>query len=284
MQDRILELQAPAKINYLLTVLRKRPDGYHDLKMIMQRVDLCDSILIRLVDMKGVRVTCCGRKGVPDGPDNIAWRAATIMLDAAHVETGIDIEITKRIPVAAGLGGGSSDAAAVLTGINELLALGLSTEKLMEIGATLGADVPFFVFGRTAIAEGIGDRLTPVERIPRPWIVLVNPHVHVSTAWVYKNLQLTSGKDNHTMPHFFDNIAELCSILGNDLESVTATRFPVISSIKNQLIRHGAVASLMSGSGPSVFGIFESESAARMAAKKITAENGWFTAAVKALL
>jgi 4-diphosphocytidyl-2-C-methyl-D-erythritol kinase len=282
MQTRFIELSAPAKVNYLLDVLRKRPDGYHDLRMIMQRVDLCDTIRISLSDNEGIRVTC-GRKGVPDGPENIAWRAAKAMLAFAKNPTGIEIEIIKRIPVAAGLGGGSSDAATVLMGLNDLLSLGLTVKQLMEIGVTLGADVPFFIFGKTAIAEGIGEKLTPIERIPLPWIVLVNPNVHVSTAWVYKNLQLTSGKDVNTMPNFFDNIAELCSILENDLESVTASRFPVISEIKEQLIRHGASASLMSGSGPTVFGIFESQAVALKAANDISDESGWFTSAVRAI-
>ncbi|WP_041972129.1 4-(cytidine 5'-diphospho)-2-C-methyl-D-erythritol kinase [Geobacter sp. OR-1] len=276
------ELSAPAKVNYRLDVIRKRPDGYHDLRMIMQRVDLFDTIRISLTDATEIKVTC-DRTGVPNGPENIAWKAARAMLDIASKPIGIDINITKRIPVAAGLGGGSSNAATVLMGLNDLLSLGLTIERLMEIGVTLGADVPFFIFGRTAIAEGIGEKLTPIERIPRPWIVLVNPNVHVSTAWAYKNLQLTSGEDNNTMPNFFDNIAELCAILGNDLESVTIARFPVIADIKEQLIRHGAEASLMSGSGPTVFGIFEAESAARKAAEQMAAENGWFATAVKAL-
>ena len=282
MHNRTVELSAPAKVNYRLDVLRRRPDGYHDLRMIMQRVDLSDTIRISLTDSQGIRVTC-GRKGVPDGAENIAWKAAKAILALAAKPVGIDIDITKRIPVAAGLGGGSSDAATVLMGLNDLLSLDLTVERLMEIGVTLGADVPFFIFGKTSIAEGIGEKLTPVERIPRPWIVLVNPNVHVSTAWAYKNLRLTPGKDAHIMPHFFDNIAELCSILGNDLESVTASRFPVICDIKRQLIMRGANASLMSGSGPTVFGIFEEESVARKAAEDIAAESGWFTAAAKAL-
>ncbi|MBT0666083.1 4-(cytidine 5'-diphospho)-2-C-methyl-D-erythritol kinase [Geobacter pelophilus] len=282
MPNKSVELSAPAKVNYRLDVLSKRPDGYHDLRMIMQRVDLCDTIRINLTGSTGITVTC-NRNSVPDGPENIAWRAAKAVLDLSQKPVGVAIDIDKKIPVAAGLGGGSSDAATVLMGLNNLLELGLSTEQLMEIGVTLGADVPFFIFGDTSIAEGIGEKLTRIEKIPRPWIVLVNPNVHVSTAWVYKNLQLTIGKDVNTMPNFFDNIAELCAVLGNDLESVTISRFPVIRDIKNLLIQYGAAASLMSGSGPTVFGIFEDEAAAREAAKKIATEHNWFTAAVKTL-
>lgn len=282
MHTRSLEFSAPAKVNYRLDVLRKRPDGYHDLRMIMQRVDLCDTIRITITDSKEIRVTC-GQQGIPDGPGNIAWKAARAMLEYAPQPVGIEIDITKRIPVAAGLGGGSSDAATVLMGLNEMLSLGLDREKLMEIGVTLGADVPFFVFAHTAIAEGIGEILTPIERIPRPWLVLINPNVPVSTAWAFKNLRLTPDKDDHIMPHFFDTIGELCAILGNDLESVTVSCFPVIAEIKKELELHGARASLMSGSGPTVFGIFEHESVARKAAEDIAAENGWFAAAVRTL-
>lgn len=277
-----LVLPAPAKVNYLLKVLRKREDGYHDLKMIMQRIDLCDKIRIAVNETPGIRVTC-DNQWVPDGPQNIAWRAAEAICSISNCKAGIDIAIEKHIPVAAGLGGGSSDAATVITGLNELLETSLSTAEMMKIAAGLGADVPFFVYGRTSVAEGIGEKLTPVLKIPRPWIVLVNPNVHVSTAWVYKNLQLTTVKDDHTMPNFFDNIEDLCAIIENDLERVTIKRFPVINEIKNQLKSKGASASLMSGSGPTVFGIFESETAARTTAAEIADEKGWFTAVAIAL-
>lgn len=282
MSGTTVQFFAPAKVNYRLDVLRKRPDGYHDLRMIMQRVDLCDTIEITLGAKEGIRVTC-GRDGVPDGPGNIAWRAAEALLALAAQPVGIDIAITKNIPVAAGLGGGSSDAATVLMGLNELLGLGLSDERLMEIGVTLGADVPFFVFKKTALAEGIGEKLTAIDRVPQAWIVLVNPNVHVSTSWVYQNLQLTSGRDIHTIPSFFDSIGDLCAILGNDLETVTVRRFPVIREIKERLKTAGASCALMSGSGPTVFGIFAGEAEARRAAETIAHESGWFTAAVTTL-
>jgi len=276
-----MDLQAPAKINYRLDVIAKRADGYHDLRMIMQRINLCDEVSIELSAEPGIRVTC-GKKGVPDGEGNIAFRAAKRLLDLSEISAGINISITKNIPVAAGLGGGSSDCAAVLSGLNELLNLGLSRERLMEIAVKLGADVPFFLFGHTALAEGIGELLTPVSEVPDGWIVLVNPNVPVSTAWVYKNLQLTRQGGVDTLPNSFENMVELSSILHNDLESVTIPAFPVIAEIKRLLLDSGAAGSLMSGSGPTVFGLFEDESIARRAADSIADQHlDWFTAAVE---
>ena len=277
-----IRLKAPCKVNYRLDVLRRRPDGYHDLRMIMQRIDLCDIITLGLSDVPGVRVTC-GGAGVPDGPGNIAWRAADALLQRSDQRTGIDIAIDKKIPVAAGLGGGSSDAATVLMGVNELLGLGLSEQELMAIGVTLGADVPFFIFRKTALAEGIGELLTPLEAVPPAWLVLVNPRVPVSTAWVYQNLELTNRQPLSILPNSFSTVYDLCSVLVNDLEAVTIGRYPIIREIKEQLLREGAVGSLMSGSGPTVFGVFETESVARACANTIAAERGWFSVAAKTL-
>jgi len=277
-----LHLKAPAKVNYRLDVLRRRPDGYHDLRMIMQRIDLCDDVVIAVTEAPGIRVTC-GRRGVPDGPGNIAWRAADLLLKLTGREVGLDIAITKNIPVAAGLGGGSSDGATVLMGVNELLGLQLDDGRLMEIGVKLGADVPFFIFKKTALAEGIGERLTPIAEIPSLWLAIVNPNIHVSTAWVYQNLQLTTGKDTHIMPRFYGSAAEVCAILANDLETVTVKRFPVIGEIKQRLLSAGASGALMSGSGPTVFGVFADEAGARRAAVELAKESGWFVTAVRTL-
>lgn len=277
-----LILKAPAKVNYRLDVIRRRPDGYHELRMIMQRVDLCDEVTISLVDEPGIRVTC-GRDGVPDGPGNIAWRAADALLKLSDKQTGIDIRIVKNIPVGAGLGGGSSDGATVLMGVNELLGLGLSELRLMEIGVKLGADVPFFIFKKTALAEGIGEKLTALEGMPLLWIVLVNPNVHVSTAWVYQNLQLTNKRELPIIPCFYKEAADICAILANDLEAVTVQRVPVITEIEERLIAEGACGALMSGSGSTVFGVFEDEQAARKAAGQIGRDTGFFVAAVKTL-
>jgi 4-diphosphocytidyl-2-C-methyl-D-erythritol kinase len=250
--------------------------------MIMQRIDLCDEITISLKETPGITV-CCGREGVPDGPENIAWRAADELLRRSGRETGIGISIKKNIPVAAGLGGGSSDAATVLMGVNGLLGLRLSDKELMEIGVKLGADVPFFIFKESALAEGIGERLTKISEIPKLWLVLVNPNIHVSTAWAYKNLQLTTDIANNIIPLFYKDIDAVCAILHNDLESVTLNKFPQIGVIKERLLRAGAQGALMSGSGPTVFGLFEDEERAGQAASELTLESDWFVRAVQAL-
>src|ERR1039457_3573216 len=282
MTIKTVRLEAPAKVNYRLDVLRRRPDGYHDLRMIMQRIDLCDLIEISLVDTPGIRVSC-GRAGVPDGPGNIAWKAANLLLELSGERTGISINITKRIPVAAGMGGGSSDGATVLMGVNKLLGLELSEQRLMEIGVKLGADVPFFIFKKAALAEGIGERLTAMEYLPEAWLAIVNPNVHVSTAWVYQNLKLTTGRDENKIPLFYKDIKALCAILSNDLETVTLERHPVIKEIKQRLICAYSAGALMSGSGPPVFRVFEKEEAARRAAEELARGTGWFAVAVKTL-
>lgn len=277
-----LTLKAPAKVNYLLDVIRRRPDGYHDLRMVMQRVNLCDEITIALTDTPDITVTC-GKSGVPDGPGNIAWKAARILLDLAGTGQGAEISIAKNIPVAAGLGGGSSDAAAVLMGMNELLGLRLSDQRLMEIGVKLGADVPFFIFKKTALAEGIGEELTAMPDMPMAWVLLVNPGVHVSTAWVYRNLQLTNRGELTKLPYFYGSIEDICSILSNDLESVTIPAFPIIADIKNTMLRLGAVGAMMSGSGPTVFGLFRDRDSAEKAREALADGTTWFAVAVETL-
>ncbi|MBL0225367.1 MAG: 4-(cytidine 5'-diphospho)-2-C-methyl-D-erythritol kinase [Geobacteraceae bacterium] len=277
-----ITLKAPAKVNYLLDVIRRRPDGYHDLRMVMQRVNLCDEITITLTGAPGISVIC-GKNGVPDGPGNIAWKAANALLELAGGSQGAEISIAKNIPVAAGLGGGSSDAASVLMGMNELLQLGLPDQRLMEIGVKLGADVPFFIFKTTALAEGIGEALTAMPRMPAAWVLLVNPGVHVSTAWVYNNLKLTNRGELAKLPPFYESVADICSIFANDLESVTIPAFPVIAEIKDTMLRHGAVGAMMSGSGPTVFGLYQDRETAEQARAAITGNSDWFAAVAETL-
>lgn len=277
-----LTLFAPAKINYLLDVIRKRPDGYHDLRMIMQRVNLCDKITLTLTDSPEIIVTC-NSNVAPDGPENIAWKAARTLLDLAKSNSGVHIEIIKNIPVAAGLGGGSSDAATVLMGMNDLLQAGLTEQKLMETGCELGADVPFFIFKTAALAEGIGEKLTPIPGMPKCWILLVNPGIVVSTAWVYRSLQLTNKVELNILPKFFKSIEDVASIFSNDLESVTIPAFPVIAEIKKRLTNLGAVGSMMSGSGPTVFGAFKDFDLAEKARLEVTKDTNWFAATVETL-
>jgi 4-diphosphocytidyl-2-C-methyl-D-erythritol kinase len=271
---------APAKINLRLDVLARRADGYHDVRMIMQQLDLSDDVTITRVASPGITVSC-GSDGVPEGPDNIAWRAARLLLDRFGRDDGLHITIAKRIPVAAGLGGGSSDGAAVLLGINDLLGLGASREELMALGVMIGADVPFFIYAPVAVAEGIGEILSPVAHMPEFWVVLVNPRLAVSTAWVYQNLRLTSDKNRDIFPRSFEDVPAVCAALANDLESVTIPAYPVVGEIKARLLQLGAAGAMMSGSGPTVFGIFTSQLAAQAAAAALVAEVGWFVAVAR---
>ena len=277
-----LTLKAPAKINYLLDVIRRRSDGYHDLRMVMQRVNLCDEISITLTGTPRLTVTC-GKSGVPDGPGNIAWKAARGMLDLAGSGLGAAISIVKNIPVSAGLGGGSSDAATVLLGMNELLELNLTDQQLMDIGVKLGADVPFFIFKKTALAEGIGEQLRAMPSMPMLWVLLVNPGVRVSTAWVYQNLQLTREKELARLPQFFSTAEDVCSMLSNDLESVSIPAFPVIADIKNAMMRMGALGAMMSGSGPTVFGLFRDRLSAETVCDSLAGGSEWFATVVETL-
>lgn len=277
-----ITLKAPAKVNYLLDVIQRRVDGYHDLRMIMQRIDLCDEISLVLTDTPKISVRC-GKNGVPDGDGNIAWKAAKAVLDLSGTTNGVDITIIKNIPVAAGLGGGSSDAATVLMGLNELLKLELSDKHLMKVGVTLGADVPFFIFKKTALAEGIGDLLIEMPYMPSAWVLLINPGVHVSTGWVYKNLQLTNGRELAKLPNSYKTVKDVCAIFKNDLESVTIPAFPVIDTIKKMMIQYGAVGAMMSGSGSTVFSLFENQVTAEKARSEIIVAHNWFSVVVKTL-
>lgn len=276
--NRTLRLKAPAKVNFRLDVLRRRPDGYHDLRMLMQRIDLCDELEITLLDTPGISVSCDG-SDLPEDEGNIVWRGAAAMLARSPQRAGVGIRLTKNIPVAAGLGGGSSDAAATIMGLNSLLGLGLDEATLMDIGLELGADVPFFIFGKPAIATGVGEELAPLENIPNLWLLLVNPGIHVSTASVYQNLLLTTDKVAAKIPVLYNSADDVCAVLANDLEAVTLKKFPVIQEIKEQLMATGARGALMSGSGPTVFAVFADENSARRAAERFGAGK-WFTAVV----
>lgn len=272
-------LYAPAKVNFRLDVLKKRPDGYHELRMIMQRIDLCDEIEISTRQEPGISLSCL-HPYVPQDNRNIVWKAAEEMLQLSAKDVGIDIKMKKNIPVGAGLGGGSSDAATTLMGLNDLLGTGLTDPQLITIGLKLGADVPFFIYKKPAVAEGVGENLRPLEHIPKLWLVLVNPAIHVSTSWVYRNLNLTSEKVAAKLPFLYKSAADVCSILANDLESVTISKYPVIARIKEKLMAAGAYGALMSGSGSTVFAVFDSEDAAKSALAALSFDNRWFKTVV----
>ncbi len=265
---------APAKINLCLHVLGRRTDGYHDLAMLMQRISLYDRISLGISSKSGVTTRCAGVDLQPN-QENIAARAARALLDVTGVKAGVDIEIDKQIPVAAGLGGGSSNAATVLMGLNEMLDLGFPSAELRKIGVTLGADVPFFIFGRPAWATGIGDVLEEVVGLPRVWYVLVNPGIAVSTAWVYGNLRLTSPPQDLKIPRFYGTPQEAVAVLHNDLESVTIPRHPQIGEVKEALLASGASGALMSGSGSTVFGVFSDQGEALRAAQSPGLKRDW---------
>ena len=267
-----ITLRSPAKINLCLSVLGKRPDGYHEVEMLMQMVGLYDEVTVSTVE-SGVSVTCDSHT-VPSGEDNIAWKAAMEMLRISGNEVGLAIEIKKNIPVAAGLGGGSGNAAAVLAVLNRLLGSGLDRDRLAEIGARIGMDVPFFFFGPTALARGRGEILAELTPLPHIPVLLVNPGFETSTAWVYKNLNLRLTKKGNCNKIARLNLRNIALGLHNDLEKVTSAVHPVINRIKDALLDQGAMGALMSGSGPTVFGIFETEAACRAAAGSLSPE-GW---------
>jgi len=274
---------SPAKINLCLHVLGRREDGYHELAMAMQRVDLCDRIKILVSEVPKTKVVCKGVDLAP-GEVNIAEKAAQLFLQETQRSCRIEIEIKKRIPVAAGLGGGSSNAATVLLGLNHLFGETIKKSRLMELGAKLGADIPFFIFSKPAWATGIGTNLKPLPPLPPVSYLLINPKIAVSTAWAYQSLELTRGGELANLPRFSVVTREqLCLQLHNDLERVTLQRYPLIAEIKQMLIESGALGSLMSGSGPTVFGVFEDFAAAQQVGNKIAAEYDWLVYPVRPL-
>lgn len=259
---RILE-KAPAKINLSLDVTSKRPDGYHEVEMIMTTIDLADRIELTELPENVIRVASHNRF-VPDDQRNLAYQAAKLLKERFQVKKGVSIMITKVIPVAAGLAGGSSDAAATLRGLNRLWDLKLSVEELAELGAEIGSDVSFCVYGGTALATGRGEKIRHISAPPHCWVVLAKPTIGVSTAEVYRrlNLQQVRHPDVQAMIDAIEekSFQKVCGQLGNVLESVTLSLHPEVAMIKNQMKLFGADAVLMSGSGPTVFGLVQYES------------------------
>lgn len=266
-----MTVKAPAKVNTILRVVRLREDGYHDLEMVMVPLSLCDEIELREIP-SGIDLVVDGAKDAGMAAEkNLAWRAARALQDATGVGKGVRIELAKRIPVAAGLGGGSSDAAAVIRGLNELWGLNMPVDKLCDIGGRLGADVPFFCHASPAYVEGIGDRVSVYDIFPKLAFLLINPGFAVSTPWVYKqwDLQLTHNTPGATVRPLFQVFSDVIVSLHNDLERVTIPAHPEIEVIKDALMDVGASGVLMSGSGPTVFGIFEDGSARDEASRRL---------------
>lgn len=263
---------APAKINTILRVTGARSNGYHDLEMIMVPLAFGDTITVTTqpAEMHTIVVTCSDSTLACD-ETNLCYRAAACVQSLSVLPQAVSIYIDKHTPIGAGLGGGSSDAASVLLALNELWGLGLNGRQLGEYGVRLGADVPFFCYGVPALCEGIGEKITPLTRFPKLSILLVNPGIHVPTPSIYKayDLQLTPPKSRGSCPKLFEGLQEVAATLENDLQEVAEKIHPIIGSIRKELIEQGAVAAQMSGSGPTVFGIFETEKLAQQAAQKI---------------
>lgn len=256
-------VKAPAKINLSLDVLHKREDGYHEVEMIMTTIDLADRLELTLLDKDEIRIISHNRF-VPDDQRNLAYQAAHLLKERFQVKKGVSITIEKMIPVAAGLAGGSSDAAAALRGLNKLWGLGLSLDELAEIGTEIGSDVSFCVYGGTALATGRGERIQELPAPPTCWVILAKPFIGVSTADVYRRLDVeqvqhpnTEGMIEAINSGSYDDV---CRNMGNVLEDVTLNMHPEVLQIKDQMKRFGADAVLMSGSGPTVFGLVHHDS------------------------
>ena len=258
-----IRLKARAKINLGLDVLRKREDGYHDVRMVMQTIGIYDRLIITKIPEEDIRIKS-NLFFLPVNENNLIYKAAKLLKDSFGFAGGVEIDLNKFIPVSAGLAGGSTDAASTLFGLNRLFDLGLSTKELMELGVSIGADVPYCVMRGTALAEGIGEKLTALPPLPRCWILIAKPPINVSTKLVYESLDM-NGVDRHPdIDGLIDAIKRqdingVCSLMGNVLENVTVPLYPVIESIKNDMMDNGAINAMMSGSGPTVFGIFPDE-------------------------
>ena len=268
-----MRLQAFAKINLGLDVLGKREDGYHEVRMIMQTIRMYDQLDMRKSVEPGIHLTT-NKKYIPVDENNLVWRAAKLMMDTCGIMEGVSIHLHKVIQVAAGMAGGSSDAAATLVGMNRLFHCGLSKEKLMELGVQIGADVPYCVLRGTALAEGIGEKLTVLPPMPDCWILIGKPGISVSTKYVYTTLDLntdTVHPDIDGMKKALEdgNLYGITERMGNVLQDVTIPAYPEVERIKEQMKTLGAVNAMMSGSGPTVFGIFDNEEKAQEACQKL---------------
>lgn len=264
-----ISLKALAKINLGLDVVRRREDGYHEVRMIMQTIHLYDRLKITKMKTPGIEIHS-NLPFLPVNENNLVYKAGKLLMDEFGIREGVRVDLLKRIPVAAGMAGGSSDAAAMLYGMNQLFGLKLSRQALMERGVTIGADVPYCLMRGTALAEGIGEKLKQLPPMVKCPVLIAKPQISVSTKFVYQNLKL----DEHTVHPDIDRLIQdirnkdlqaVARDMGNVLETVTIPNYPVIAQIKEQMMHSGAVNSMMSGSGPTVFGLFENEKQAKKA-------------------
>jgi 4-diphosphocytidyl-2-C-methyl-D-erythritol kinase len=271
-----LHLKSPAKVNLRLEILRRREDGYHELRTILQKISLQDTLHFDLKKEKGISITT-DHPDLSAGKSNLVYRAAQSILKGSDYKGGVRIKIEKKIPLGAGLGGGSSNAAATLKALNQMLRLKLPKKQLMRIGLGIGADVPFFLVEGSAIASGIGERLKKID-LPDLWYLLIYPNFEVSTRWAYQNFVLTKRRFRFKFHKFPKTPEEISSLLGNDLEEPVSKEYPEIGGMKKMLYSAGALGALMTGSGPTVFGIFSEIGGASKAYKKVkrmVRERGW---------
>ena len=268
-----ISLKALAKINLGLDVVRRREDGYHEVRMVMQTIHLYDRLEMEKTATPGIELST-NLSYLPVNENNLVYRAGKLLMDEFGIAEGIKVYLNKRIPVAAGMAGGSTDAAAMLYGMNELFELGLSREQLMERGVKIGADVPYCLMRGTALAEGIGEKLTPLAPMVKCPVLIAKPAISVSTKFVYQNLKLDADTKHPDIDKLIKDIraqdlGAIAGDMGNVLESVTIPNYPVIAQIKEQMMDSGAINAMMSGSGPTVFGLFEEEETAQAAYQKM---------------
>lgn len=272
-----MRLRALAKINLGLDILGKREDGYHEVRMIMQTIQMYDVLEIKKKKAPGISLSV-NYPYIPCDERNLVYKAAKLLMDEFQVTSGVEIDLRKFIPTAAGMGGGSSDAAAVLVGVNRMFQLGLTKRELMERSVAIGADVPFCVLRGTALAEGIGEILTPLPSLPKCFVLIAKPPINVSTKFVYTNLranELTCHPDIDGQIRALQDgdLEAVCKKMGNVLETVTIPAYPIIQTIKDKMMQCGAVNAMMSGSGPTVFGIFNEREQAEKAAELLREED-----------
>ena len=260
-------LVSPAKINLRLEILKKRSDGYHEVRTLLQKISCYDTLRVALTKRRGIFITS-NNPNLPTGRDNLVYRAVESLLKTTDYGGGVRVFIRKRIPLGAGLGGGSSDAATALKAVALLLGLDLPMEALQGIGKKIGADVPFFLFEGAALASGIGDCLKRVD-LPELWLVLIYPNFEVSTRWAYEHFVLTRKGLRLNIRMVAKTPEGMVRVLRNDLEGVVSRRYPQIDAMKEMLCSAGALGALMSGSGPTVFGVFENERAAMRAYREL---------------
>ena len=270
-----MRLRALAKINLGLDVLRRREDGYHELRMIMQTINMYDQLDMEISEEKGIHITS-NLPFIPTNENNLVYKAAKLLMDEFQVEQGLKVDLQKFIPVAAGMAGGSSDAAAAMIGANRLFGLGLSVKELMKRGVKVGADVPYCLLRGTALAEGIGEKLRPLPACPDCYVLIGKPGISVSTKFVYENLQANELKEHPPIDRMLEalqwhNLYKIADYMGNVLETVTIPKYPVIEEIKNHMKEHGALNAMMSGSGPTGLGVYFDKETAERACEELRA-------------